>query len=151
MAQAYGAWLDKAGITDRATVLIDAGGTVRHASSVGPGGERVIADLAALCEEVNAAHPAAAAAAQGAEALPAGSRLFIKSNCGASRAALLARANLHLEDAVALVNVSEDPAAHAELVSLAGKDQAPCLVLDGQPMLESADIIARMVRAAAPV
>ncbi len=75
----------------------------------------------------------------------------MKSNCGFSRAALLAHANLHQEGAVAVANVSEDSAAHAELQGLAGKDQCPCLVMDGQPMHESADIIARLVAAAAPL
>ncbi len=150
MAKEYGAWLDEAGITDRATVIIDAGGVVRHASSVGPGGARDIAELAALCEQVNAAHPPASPGAA-AEALGASPKLYVKSDCGFSRAALLARANLHLEGAMAVANVSEDAAAKAELEGLAGNDQCPCLVMDGQPMLESADIIARMVAAAGPL
>ena len=53
VAKAYGLYLDGAGITDRATVIIDADGVVRHVSSVGPGGKRDIAELAGLCEQLD--------------------------------------------------------------------------------------------------
>jgi alkyl hydroperoxide reductase subunit AhpC len=58
MAQAYGAYLDGAGITDRATVLIDVNGVVRHASSATPDGRRDIEALAALAETIDAEHGA---------------------------------------------------------------------------------------------
>jgi glutaredoxin len=35
-----------------------------------------------------------------------------------------------------------DADARAELVAINGRTQVPCLVIDGEPMLESADIIA---------
>ncbi len=35
-----------------------------------------------------------------------------------------------------------DPAVRAELVRIGGKPQVPCLVIDGKPLYESADIIA---------
>ena len=54
MARAYGLYLEDAGITDRATVLIDASGVVHHVSSVGPGGQRDIGDLASLAEHLDA-------------------------------------------------------------------------------------------------
>ena len=53
VATAYGLYLDQAGITDRATVIIDADGIVRHVSSVSPSGKRDIAELAKLCEKVD--------------------------------------------------------------------------------------------------
>ena len=56
VAKAYGLFLEAAGITDRATVIVDKDGIVRHVSSVGPAGKREIADLAALCEGVDAEH-----------------------------------------------------------------------------------------------
>jgi len=77
-------------------------------------------------------------------ASPTGDRLFIKSNCGFSRAVLLARQNLHLEDAIPIANVTEDANAKAELEKTAGKTQAPCLIHDGQPMFESAEIIEKL-------
>ena len=40
-----------------------------------------------------------------------------------------------------MVNVSEDQAALDELVGVAGKGQAPCLVVGGKPMHEAAEII----------
>ena len=53
MAKAYGAWLEEAGITDRATVLVGKDGSVKWSESVGPGGERVPGDLLAKAEEAN--------------------------------------------------------------------------------------------------
>ena len=44
---AYGLWLDGAGITDRATVLIGKDGKVLWAESVTPSGERVPGNLLA--------------------------------------------------------------------------------------------------------
>ena len=38
VAKAYGLWLDEAGISDRATILIDKNGKVLWSESVGPGG-----------------------------------------------------------------------------------------------------------------
>ncbi len=140
VAKAYGAYLEQAGITDRATVIIDAGGVVRYSVGVTPAGQRDIEELAAECEKIDAAYEGPKEALPGGSA-PSGDKLFIKSNCGFSRAVSLARTNLHLEDAIPVVNVSEDAAAKDELEKLAGKSQAPCLIHDGKPMFESADII----------
>lgn len=52
MAKAYGLWLDGAGITDRATVLIGKDGNVLWAESVGPGGARNPGDLLAKAREL---------------------------------------------------------------------------------------------------
>lgn len=52
-AEAYGLYLADAGLTDRATVIIDKEGIVQYAVSVGPGGERQISDLLAECQKVN--------------------------------------------------------------------------------------------------
>ena len=52
LAAACGVYLEKAGITDRATVIIDSGGVVRHASSVGPSGQRDVAQPGALYADV---------------------------------------------------------------------------------------------------
>jgi alkyl hydroperoxide reductase subunit AhpC len=50
VCKAYGLWLDGPGIGDRATVLIDADGTVQWAESVGPGGKRDPKELLARCQ-----------------------------------------------------------------------------------------------------
>ena len=50
--EAYGLWLDEAGISDRATVLIDKDGKVLWSESVGPGGERQPAELLAKVKEL---------------------------------------------------------------------------------------------------
>jgi len=42
---------------------------------------------------------------------------------------------------VAEKDTSADPQARQELISLTGRTQVPCLVIDGSPMLESNDII----------
>jgi len=56
VAKAHGLYLEAAGITDRATVIVDKDGIVRHVASVGPAGKREIADLAGECERIDAEH-----------------------------------------------------------------------------------------------
>ncbi len=53
VAESFGVYLADKGNTDRATVIVDAAGIVRHASSAA--GARDMAELAALCERI-AAH-----------------------------------------------------------------------------------------------
>jgi glutathione S-transferase len=56
--------------------------------------------------------------------------------------------NLGLDEFVKVRNIDKDDGARAELKKLAGKDQAPCLVEDGNALFESADIIKKWVAAA---
>lgn len=149
VAQKFGLYLDQAGITDRATVLIDAGGAVRYVKSVTPGGERDIAELAAKCEEIDRAWTGEVFAPAKGEGLAADTTLYVKTRCGFSLRALNARANLHLEDAVRVRNLTEDPAALEHLAKLAGKTTAPCLVTKGmEPMFESEVIVKHLAKAA---
>jgi len=144
VAEKFGLYLADNGITDRATVIIDADGVVQHASSVGPSGSRDIDELARLAEEIDGQY----AGDLPAKAEPQGvkeSTLFVKSKCGFSRSALLARSNLGLDAFVEVRNIDEDDDARAELKKLTGKEQAPCLVEDGNALLESADIIEKWV------
>lgn len=144
VAQAYGMYLDGAGISDRATVLIDCDGNVHHASTVGPGGKRDMKELLQLCQALDSQRGGDLGAAVPA-GFPGDAKLYVKSSCGFSRSVLTACENLHLQDLVPVVNVSDDAAALAELETLTSKQQAPCLVIDGEPMLESADIIRELV------
>jgi len=145
VAEAFGVYLAEAGITDRATILIDADGVVRHASSVTPAGERNIEELVTLCEELNDEYQGKLEAGPKPEGVSGEVTLYVKSRCGFSLRALNTRTNLHLEDAVKVCNVSEDAAAMATLEKLTGKQQAPCLVVDGKPILESDDIVQHLV------
>lgn len=151
VAQSHGLYLEDKGITDRATVIVDASGVVRHVSSVTPAGERDIEALAALCEGVDREYgkplekPAPPAGLEGV------ATLFVKSSCGFSRAVLLVRDNLHLQDRLAVRNVTEDPSAMERLKQLTGKEQAPCLEVDGRPLLESAAIIDHLTSRTAPL
>jgi glutaredoxin-related protein len=151
VARSFGLYLDGAGITDRATVLIDAAGVVRHASSVGPGGQRDIGELAAECERLDASYSGPVEDFTDPPGLPEGGLLYVKSSCGFSRTALLARDNLHLSERIAVRNVSDDDAARQALVKESGKEQAPCLMIGGETIQESADIVTRLVEAAAPL
>ena len=149
VAASYGLYLEDAGITDRATVIIDAGGTVRHISSVTPAGRRDIGELAALCEKIDAEYDGDKAAVPAEGPFPAGSTLFVKSACGHSLKAMNACKNLHLAGAITIRNVTEDASAKDALVKAGGKDQAPCLVVDGKPTFEADDIVKAMVDAVA--
>lgn len=151
VAASFGLYLAGAGITDRATVIIDAAGVVQHISSVTPAGSRDIGALAALCEQVDAAWAGDPLPEMGAGEGVTGATLYIKSRCGFSLRALNARANLHLEGAVAVRNISDDPEAAARLEALAGKLQVPCLVVGDDFMHESDDIVRRLAGLAAPV
>ncbi len=144
VGQACGIYLEEAGIDDRATVILDAGGTVRHASSVTPAGKRDIDELAALCEEIDRAWSGELPEIPAPSGLDGPATLYVKSPCGFSQKALLARTNLHFEQAVTVRNVSEDPAARDELVARAGCDQAPCLVLGDRVIQESDEIVAHL-------
>lgn len=145
VAKAYGLYLEGAGITDRATVIIDAGGVVQHASSVTPAGERSIGDLAKLCEEVNAGYQGELGKLPAPEGLDGDPTLYVRSSCGFSLRTLNARSNLHLEDKLPVVNVSEDSAGLAKLRELSGGEKAPCLIVGGQALLESDAIIEHLV------
>lgn len=43
---------------------------------------------------------------------------------------------LHMKD------ISKDPEAKRHLIEVGGKNQVPCLFIDGKPMYESEDIVA---------
>jgi len=141
-----GVYLDAAGIDDRATVIIDAGGHVVYASSVTPAGKRDIEELVARCERLDAAwsaeHGELPAFVVG-HTLPDDVQLYIKDHCMFSRWALYTRANLHLD--VPVHNVSTDAARLAELGELGGKTQAPALRVGDRVMYESGDIAAFLV------
>ncbi len=141
VASAYGLYLEEIGITDRATVIIDAGGIVRHVSSVGPGGKRDIGELAALCEQVNAAYDLPLAATAEPVGPENDTMLFIRSNCMFSTNAVAALNNLHLTEKVPVRNVSDDSKALDDLVAIAGKGQAPCLMVGDRPMHEADEIV----------
>jgi len=140
VARSYGLYLEDAGITDRATVIIDSSGIVRHVASVTPSGERDIAAIASICEQVDREHGAGLRAASPLRGLPDGSVLYVKGSCGFSLRVLNARENLHLGDRIAVKRIDTDPSAMEELKKLTGKTQVPCLVVEGRPMLESDDI-----------
>ena len=52
VAKKYGLWLDDAGISDRATVLIGKDGKVLWSESVTPSGQRQPSDLLEKCKEL---------------------------------------------------------------------------------------------------
>jgi peroxiredoxin len=141
MAASYGLYLEQKGITDRATVVIDADGIVRHASSVTPDGKRDIGELATICEEVNDAHENTLETLPPAPGLEEDTTLFIRSNCMSSANAMAALTNLHI-DSIPVHNVSENEGALYDLIAIAGTGKAPCLVVGGRPRHETAEITA---------
>ena len=46
-----------------------------------------------------------------------------------------------LEIEIPVINTRLDSTAKQELIDLTGRTQVPCLVIDGEPMLESMDIV----------
>jgi len=145
VAQSYGLYLDGAGITDRATVILDAKGVVQHISSVTPGGRRNIGELAALCEKVDTDFGAALPDIPKPAGLGKVDGLYVKSACGFSLKTLWAVDNLHLKGKFPVKNVTEDAAAMAEMQKLSNQDKAPCLIVDGKPVLEADEIVKYLV------
>ena len=141
LASELGLYLDGAGIGDRATVIIDTDGVVQYVESVGPAGQREVDDLVAKCEAVSGSGTAFGSA----KGLPAATTLYVRDNCGASRSALWACDNLHLQGTVGVKNVSQDAAAAAELEKASGGKQAPCLVVGSDAKLESSEIVGYLV------
>ncbi|MCX4241381.1 redoxin domain-containing protein [Paraliomyxa miuraensis] len=140
LAEAFGVYLGDDGICDRATVIVDAAGTVHHCASVTPAGKRDAEALVKVCEDLDAGWSESLPDAVAPRGLPPGVRLYVKDRCMFSRWALYARTNLHLQDALPVVNVSRDPEALAELERLGGKGQAPALYIDDRIVYESAEI-----------
>lgn len=48
---------------------------------------------------------------------------------------------LGVEDQIEQLDISKDAAARKRLVKVGGKQQVPCLFIDGKPLYESSDII----------
>jgi hypothetical protein len=146
IAESFGLYLADKGICDRATVIFDAGGTVRYANSVTPAGKRDIGALVAECEGIDAGWEGELPEDEKPPGLGENAALYVKERCMFSRWALYARANLHLEEQLPVYNVSFDEEARARLERIGGKDQAPALVLGDEVMYESADIAKHLAK-----
>ncbi len=149
LAKSLGLYLESAGITDRATVIVNSAGIVEFAEAVGPAGQRDIEALASRCEEIDAKGGTPTVDFADPPGVGAGT-LYVRSNCGPSRFCSWALTNLHLQQ-IELANVTEDSAAATELERASGGTQAPCLVLGGEVTLEHDAIIAKLVEGAAPL
>jgi len=141
VAATYGLYLEQAGITDRATVIIDADGVVRYAESVTPSGKRNIEELLALCERIDRDHSGRLEPLAPGPGLEPDTVLYVRSRCMFSTNAMAALRNLNIQNDIPVRNVSEDQSALDELVGIAGKGQAPCLVVGDKARHEAADII----------
>lgn len=140
-----GVYLEDEGMTDRATIIIDADGKVRYAQSVTPDGVRDVEALLAECEAIDAEYAERSGKLPDDEqpqGLEPNATLYVRDSCMPSRWALYARRNLHLEEDLPIRNVSQDEAAKAELERLGGKAQAPALVIGDRVMYDSAEIAA---------
>jgi glutaredoxin len=147
VARLYGVYLEEQGFTDRATVIIDRQGVVRHASSVGPGGQRDIDQLLALAMEIDAAQAPPGDRKQERLALKKDATLYVREGCRFCQSVLRAMTNLHCEQQIRVRDVFRDPEARKELDRLAGAGaKVPALVQGGQVQFESAEIIKTLAR-----
>ncbi|MEM9412824.1 MAG: glutathione S-transferase N-terminal domain-containing protein [Planctomycetota bacterium] len=46
-----------------------------------------------------------------------------------------------LQKEIPMRDIQAEPGAREELIEIGGKGQVPCLVIDGKPLYESADIV----------
>jgi glutaredoxin len=140
VAQKYGLYLENAGICDRATVIIDTDGIVRHASSVGVAGKRNIDELLELAKKVNRSRDFTPPAPKGR--LSEDATLYVREGCRFCQATKKAIRNLHVEDHVRVRDVEKDPEARKALDAVAGEGaKVPALVQNGRVQHESGDII----------
>ena len=137
LAKSLGVYLEAMGFTDRATVIIDANGIVRHASSTG---KRDMDAVAKLCEDIDSAYEGELPASGATEGLPSDATVYVRDNCQPSRNVLLARTNLHL-DGLVVKNVSQSADEMAALNALSGAETAPVLVAGGEVLADSAKIV----------
>lgn len=139
VAAKYGVYLEQAGITDRATVLIDSEGIVRHASTVGVSGKRNIDELLELAVKMNQLKDFTPPKSSGALAPDA--TLFVRESCRFCQSVKKAIHNLKIGDSIAVRDIERDPAARQALEALGGEVKVPALVQHGKVQHESSDII----------
>lgn len=67
--------------------------------------------------------------------------LFKRDTCPYCVKVQMAIHKLGVEDQIEQLDITRDEAARARLVEVGGKQQVPCLFIDGVPLYESGDII----------
>ncbi len=68
-------------------------------------------------------------------------RLYHRWHCPYSKRVRDSIEQENLSDRIEFIEIGEVEGAEAELGALTGRSQVPCLVVDGKPMLESAEIV----------
>ena len=67
--------------------------------------------------------------------------LYYYDSCPYCQKVLRVLDELDVADAIALKNIHADDEARRTLVSVGGKQQVPCLFIEGAPLYESDDIV----------
>ncbi len=67
--------------------------------------------------------------------------LFYFPECPYCQRVLAVMQNLDAQDFIELRDIHADDSARQTLVSIGGKQQVPCLFIDGEPLYESGDIV----------
>ncbi|WP_300410573.1 glutaredoxin [Lagierella sp.] len=67
--------------------------------------------------------------------------LFIKESCPYCQKVMRFIDKYNLKDKIEIKDIVKDEANKNRLVEEGGKNQVPCLFIDGKPMYESSDII----------
>jgi glutaredoxin len=148
IAKLYGVFLEKAGITDRATIIIDMDGIVRYAESVGPGGQRDVNQLLERAKEINAGKRPKEGPSGTPERTPERKKLaedatlYVRDGCRFCGSVLRAAMNLRCMEKLRIRDVNADPEARKALDAIAGPgSKVPVLVQNGEALRESGEII----------
>ena len=67
--------------------------------------------------------------------------LFKKDSCPYCVKVMMLVDELGVGDKIEYRDIARDPQARQQLVKVGGKQQVPCLFIDGEPLYESADIM----------
>lgn len=144
----YGVYLEDAGFDDRATVIVDCAGVVRHAHSVTPKGQRDINELFERAREVSQGAAPSREPAPPPPPLAADATLYVRPGCRFCASVLRAVQNLHCERALKIRDITNDPEALKDLERLVGMgSKVPALVQNGKVQHESGAIIGTLAAA----
>lgn len=67
--------------------------------------------------------------------------LFKRDSCPYCVKVQMLIEELGVEDQIEQLDISKDLSARKRLIEVGGKQQVPCLFIDGKPLYESSDII----------
>jgi peroxiredoxin (alkyl hydroperoxide reductase subunit C) len=137
VSQAYGAWLAKDGLPDRATVIVGKDGRVKYAESVGKFGKRSVPALLEIARAVDGRASSAPPSVKMPLDLPV---LLVSGHCPHCRQVLDQVRSLRLEGRIVVRDVDTDLEAFRWLLDIQPDGSVPVLRYQGKVYLGAIEI-----------